>query len=282
MTIGVLWEYPVEVIFISSMSSPSQLAFSFRVMPLSGLETTGWKGTTVTAGVPQIYSCWSWVNGVPHVGWVFQCRFCQCQEGHNCYRLHNWFVFFNDFNDGKYPRSKILWKKTCANFLGSIFLDRVIFCGEMLGIPKGVAFSRGFFWWFSGATAQRYQSHWNQAERAIELERFHIHCDVCPRRKTQHPHVCLWFWGCFPLFFAAFNRLGTSKTIARSCEPMLLKRRGVFKPNFLGTYGTFQKDWIMAKRPTGFIKAGPQFGLRFWIHSICALMERRCPSYRSL
>ena len=94
MTIGVLWEYPVEVIFISSMSSPSQLAFSFRVMLLSGLETTGWKGTTVTAGVPQIYSCWSWVNGVPHVGWVFQCRFCQCQEGHNCNRLHTWFVFF--------------------------------------------------------------------------------------------------------------------------------------------------------------------------------------------
>lgn len=27
-------------------------------------------------------------------------------------------------------------EKTCDNFLGSIFLDRVVYCGEMFGIPK--------------------------------------------------------------------------------------------------------------------------------------------------
>ena len=180
------------------------------------------------------------------------------------------FFLFRDFNDGKYPRSQILWKKHAPTFWDPFSLIGLFFCGEMFGIPKWVAFSRGFFWWFSGATAQRYQSHWKQAERAIELERFHIHCDVCPRRKnTTSSCVSLILW-LFLTFFAAFNRLGTSKTIVRSSEPMLLKRRGVFKPNFVGTYGTFQKDWIMAKGPKGVIKAGPKVGLRFWIHSICA------------
>lgn len=181
MTIGVLWEYPVEVIFISSMSSPSQLAFSFRGMPLSGLETTGWKGTTVTAGVPQIYSCWRTQ--------LLQITHLMC------------FFLFRDFNDGRYPR---YYEKNATTFWGP-FSFRVVFCGEMLGIPKWVAFSRGFFWWFSGATAQRYQSHWKQAERAIELDRFHIRCDVCPRRKNTTSSSVSLIPGPFSTFFRCFQ-----------------------------------------------------------------------------
>lgn len=42
------------------------------------------------------------------------------------------FFLFRDFNDGRYPR---YYEKNATTFWGP-FSFRVVFCGEMLGIPK--------------------------------------------------------------------------------------------------------------------------------------------------